>query len=127
MAKAVQRKSKGIELDSEEVQEVFEAAFQKVIDDPKNDISVGQFDVTATKENVGKDIVVEVTIYGLAGSTTRTQFQDRKTKKVIKGGELIETSIGAAREGKAVFKLDSVSDLNTNDYRLFYKLVDQSG
>lgn len=122
MGKPVQRKSNAIDLDSSEIEEIFEAAFQKVVDDPKNNIEVGQFDVSATKENLGKDVTVEVTIYGLAGSTTRTQFQDRKTKKIIKGGERIETPLGSAREGKAVFKLDSVADLNTNDYRLFYKL-----
>lgn len=123
MAKSVQRKSKGIELDSAEVEDIFQEAFQKLVDSPKNDIEVGQFDVTATKENLGKDLMVEVTIYGLAGSTTRTQFQDRKTKKTIKGGETIETTLGSSREGKAVFKLDHVADLNTNDYRLYYKLI----
>lgn len=124
MAKAVQRKSKAIELDSAEVEEIFQDAFQSVIDDPKNKIEIGQFDVAATKENLGKDLMIEVTVYGLAGTTTRTEFQDRKTKKIIKGGETVETTLGSARDGKAVFKLDHVADLNTNDYRLYYKLVD---
>jgi hypothetical protein len=124
MAKSVQRKSKGIELDSAEVEDIFTIAFQELIDSRKNEITVGQFDVTATKENLGKDLMVEVTIYGLAGSTTRTEFQDRKTKKTIKGGGLVETTLGSGRDGKATFKLDHVADLNTNDYRLYYKLVD---
>jgi hypothetical protein len=123
MGKNIQRKTSAIELDSAEIEEIFERAFQAVVDDVKNPIEVGQFDVSATKENVGKDVMVEVTIYGLAGSTTRTQFQDKKTKKIIKGGELIETDLGSSRDGKATFKLDHVSDLNTSDYRLYYKLV----
>lgn len=122
MAKAIQRKSKAIELDSEEIEAVFTTAFEAVVNSPKNDIEIGQFEVTATKENLGKEVMVEVTVFGLAGSTTRTQFQDRKTKKTISGGEKIVTKLGEGRDGNAVFKLDHVSDLNTNDYRLYYKL-----
>lgn len=122
MANKIQRKSKGIDLDASEIEEIFEQAFTKTVENPKNGINIESFDVSASKENLGKDVVVEVTVCGLAGTTTRTQFQDKKTKKTIKGGDKIEATLGAGREGKAIFKLDHIADLNTNDYRLYYKL-----
>ena len=122
MSKPVQKKSKGIELDASEIEDIFEEAFTKAVNSRENEINIESFEVTASKENLGKDAVVEVTVFGMAGSTTRTQFQDRKTKKIIKGGEEIVAELGSGRKGKAIFKLDHIADLNTNDYRLYYRL-----
>ena len=122
MAKQAKRIENAIDLDAEEIQEIFEKAFQKVVNNPKNPIQVESVDVSASKEDLGKNFLVEVTIYGLAGTTTRTQFQDKKTKKTIAGGDTIVTDLGEGRKGSAIFKLESVSDLNTNDYRLYYRM-----
>lgn len=121
-AKQIKRASRAIDLDADEIAEHFEKAFQAVADDRGNKIEVASFDVTAAKENVGKDVLVEVTIYGMAGTTTRNEFQNPKTKKTITGGDSVTVPLGY-RDGEAVFELVRVADINTNDYRLFYKLV----
>jgi hypothetical protein len=58
-------------------------------------------------------VSAKVTVYGLAGTTSKPSFHNKKTGKVAKGFDKIKA-------GNFLFKFDNSFDLNTNDYALVY-------
>ena len=123
--KNVRRKDKKlIELDSLEIENLFDKSFQDVINSDSNKIQISQYDLSVRKENFGKEVIVEVNVYGLAGSTTRNEFKNRKDGAIIAGGEKINIEPNEdVGNSLASFEIFDVFDLNSNDYRLFYKLI----
>lgn len=106
-----------INVDDDTLSLAFEEAFRARIDDPASDMTISEFGCVVQRENLG-DMVLAVTIYGMAGDTTRAEFHDPKTGKTIRGGKSIIVKAG----GKSYrFNISGSVDLNTNDYVIYYK------
>ena len=61
-------------------------------------------------------------MFGLAGGTTRPQFHDKATGKVIKGGKSLVVKVPGPGKGSTRFVFDGSAELNTNDYVVFYRM-----
>lgn len=110
-------------LDDEAIKDLFEAAFKaRLADRANNDMDIEEDNFEAEVERLGQtgDIRIKVTMFGLAGGTTRRQFHDKDTGKIIKGGKSITVTVG--NKGESRFTFDGSSELNTNDYVVFYKM-----
>jgi hypothetical protein len=110
-------------LDDDAIRDLFEAAFRSRLNDrSNNEILIEDDNFECEVERLGQtgDIRVKVTVFGLAGGTTRRQFHNKETGKVLKGGRSISVNIPG--KGQAVFTFDDSSELNTNDFVVFYKL-----
>ncbi len=106
-------------LNNEEIETLFEEAFERKVQDPKGVIRLSNWEVRVEKKEKGS-VVVAVSIYSYAGETTRIQFHDKKAGKFIKGAE--ELIVEAPRDGKkAKFCLFDSVDVSSNDYILYYR------
>ena len=108
-------------LDDDTINDLFSAAFKTRINDKSNnEMLIEEDNFECEVERIGQtgDIKVHVTMYGLAGGTTRLQFHDKGTGKIIKGGKSISVTVPGT--GQANFVFDGSSELNTNDYVVFY-------
>jgi hypothetical protein len=110
-------------LDDESIKDLFEAAFKaRLADRANNDMDIEEDNFEAEVERLGQtgDIRIKVTMFGLAGGTTRRQFHDKDTGKIIKGGKSLAVTVG--NKGESRFTFDGSSELNTNDYVVYYKM-----
>lgn len=94
-----------------ELQDMFSAAFQDVV----SENNINEFEAICERTVDGKDVSMEVTIYGFAGTPNQSEFEDLESVK--------EVSVPAINENEDGFHfiLDSVYTLNTNDYVAVYK------
>lgn len=103
-------------VNDEALQDLFEAAFEVQVASYNN---ISEYEASIVRETASKNLTIEVTIYGLAGSPTPDNFKDVTLKN-------IDTVI-IEREDKGSLRLNLVPketiSLNTNDYVIVYKSV----
>jgi len=114
MKKKVAKSSKALEIGSEKLEDMFTAAFKQAVSDSKGKVSMDEIECVAEKDLAAGTVSVKVTVYGLAGTTSKPGFHDKKAQKLlVKGFDKIQV-------GDCSFKFDNSFDLNTNDYVLTY-------
>lgn len=112
MKKKVQ-KSSALDVASENLEDIFTTAFKETVSDSKGDVSMDELECTVEKDLAAETVTMKVTVSGLAGTTPKHVFHDKKTGKIAKGFKKIQV-------GDCSFKFDTSYDLNTNDYVLVY-------
>lgn len=104
-------------IENEKLEEIFEDSFRDNLKKNRN-IQIDEFDCGVEKDLMNGKTKVKVTIYGMAGTTSKKEYHDKKSGKIIKGGDKIVVSKNGEEVGTFVFE-DSF-DLNTNDYVVYY-------
>jgi len=112
MKKSV-KKNSVLDIESEKIEDMFTESFKEAVFDSKSDVTMDEIECTADKDLAADLVTVKVTVYGLAGTTPKAKFHDKKLGKIAKGFKKIKV-------GGYSFKLDNSFDLNTNDYVIVY-------
>ena len=112
--KKVQKVSKALKIGSEKLEDMFTAAFKQAVSDSQGKVSMDEIECVAEKDLAAETVSVKVTVYGLAGTTSKPSFHDKKANKLLVKG------FNKIKVGDYSFKFDSSFDLNTNDYVLNY-------
>jgi len=102
-----------IKIDSEKLEEMFTNAFRETIEASAGNVVMDEIECIAEKDFVANIVAMKITVYGLAGTTTKLGFYNKETGKIAKGFEKIQFE-------NCSFKFDKSFDLNTNDYALMY-------
>ena len=114
MKKKAPKVSKASEIGSEKLEDMFTVAFKQAVSDSKGKVSMEEIECVAEKDLAAGTVSVKVTVYGLAGTTSKPGFYDKKADKLlVKGFDKIQV-------GDCSFRFDNAFDLNTNDYVLTY-------
>lgn len=110
---------------SERLADLFTEAFQRIVNDPKNDIIVDEFECSVVKSVGSSDVTVDVRIFGFAGNTTQDEFCSKK-----KGCQPVLLKKGAAKvrivlddDTPVYFHFSECRNLDATDYLLSYKAV----
>ena len=112
--KKAQKGSKALEIASEKLEDIFTVAFKKAVFDTNGKVSMDELECIAEKDLAAGIVSVKVTVYGLAGTTPKPGFYDKKADKLLAKG------FNKIKAGDCSFKFDGAFDLNTNDYVLNY-------
>jgi len=107
-------------IDDDKLQEKFEEAFRAKADDRNYELKISDFEAEVERDP-SRNVRMKVTIYGLAEVTTINQFQDPRTKTIVKGGEALAFDIDG--RGTAEFIFDGTAEKNSSDYVVYYKTV----
>lgn len=102
------------DVESEKLEDMFLASFKKAIKDSKGDVEMDEIECVAEKNLVSKVVTMKVTVYGLAGTTSKSEFHDKKKSGNVKKG------FRKINVGNYCFKFSDSFDLNTNDYVILY-------
>jgi hypothetical protein len=113
MKKQVSKTSNVFKVESEKIEDLFTHSFKEAVNDSRGAVSMDELECAVEKDIIAEIVKVNVTVYGLAGTTSKSKFHNKKTGKVIEGFNKIKV-------GNYSFKFDSSYDLNTNDYVLVY-------
>jgi hypothetical protein len=109
-------------LDDERISTLFEEAYRKQVDDPSNELAIGDVDVELEKPKPGEKtpLTVRVTIFAFAEHTPRLEYHNPSTGKIAQGAKTI--NVVDEGKGTAKFALSGSADRNTNDYDVLYTL-----
>ena len=107
------KKTSVFDVGSEKLEDMFTVAFKEAIDNSKGAVTMDELECVVEKDLTSKVVTAKMTVYGLAGTTSKPGFHDKKTGKVSKGFDKIKV-------GDFSFKFENSIDLNTNDYALVY-------
>lgn len=103
---------------NERMEDKIREAIVEKLNEQDSEIRLQEFELNLRKD-VDKPIVLEMTVYGMAGDTTKDTFcQDGK---VVKGGGSIQVELDNDTKVKFVFK--EVVNLNATDYLVTYQLA----
>ena len=103
-----------LDIPSEKLEDMFAVAFKEAISNSKGAVSMDEFECIVEKDLAAGIVNVKVTVYGLAGTTSKPSFHDKRNDgKIAKG-------FGNIKVGDYSFKFENSFDLNTNDYVLTY-------
>lgn len=109
--------SKLSSIENEKLESVFDESFRENLKNNQK-IQIDEFECLVEKDLMNGKTKVKVTIYGMAGTTPRKDYHDKKTGKIISGAEKVVVKMNGADVGNFIFE-DSF-DLNTNDYVVYY-------
>lgn len=108
-----------LKLNNEEVEVLFEEAFEKKVHSRDGVVRLSSWEAKVEKRDKS-EIVVAVSVYTYAGETSRAEFHDKKSGKFLRGADEIEVT--SLRDDKqATFKLFDSIDVSSNEYILYYK------
>ena len=107
------QKTSALDVGSEKMEDMFTVAFKEALNDSRGSVSMDELECTVEKDLTAKTVSAKITVYGLAGTTPKHKFHDKKANKVADGFKKIKV-------GDYSFKFDSSFELNTNDYVLVY-------
>jgi hypothetical protein len=121
---ADQGRAKAKVTDNERLSDLFQQAFLKASQDRNSEFTVDEFECSAEKSVDGKDIKVEVRVFGNAVTSSQDQMYQKnkqgKLLKIAKGAEKIKVTLD--NDSVAVFALADCLNLNATDYLLAYKM-----
>lgn len=103
-------------LSDDDLQDRFSEVFEKRVS-AYNDLN--SFECLIKRDSSNKDVVMEVTVIGMAGSPVMDDYKNMK----VKNSDVIVLDYGD--RGSLKFKLmpEKIVSLNTNDYVVAYKAV----
>jgi hypothetical protein len=101
---------------NEEMSDLVSKAF---VEQVGSNVGIDEVEAECVRGTTSKDLKVELSIFGMAGSPSGSDWKDGKVKNASK------LSVDIDRIGKAVFKLapSETVNLDTNDYLIVYKLI----
>ena len=105
---------------NDRLEDLIEEAVRAKMNDRDCDckLSLQEFDVAIRKE-VGQPVYAEITVYGMAGDTTKDDFLVEG--KVVTGGGSFQVKLDDDSTVKFVFS--GITNLNATDYLVTYKLA----
>jgi len=102
----------------ERMEDLIREAIQAKLNDPECDLRLQEFDLAMRKE-VGQPVLLDLTVYGMAGDTTKDDFC--VGGQVVRGGGSIQVTLDDDTTVKFAFK--DVVNLNATDYLVTYQLA----
>ena len=107
---------------NERIEDIFSMALRESADKPGSQLNLEEFDVDVKKE-LGKKTTVEVTVFGVAGSTTQDEFCSKnkagKIDYIANGGKSVKVALDNGLF--ATFNLVDCRSLNSNSYLVVYE------
>jgi len=129
MSKKVQKKSdnptintrlKIARLADERIETLFMDAFTSMVASTNGKLEIPESDCKVQRE-LGQDRpVIDVRVYGMAGTTLQEDFYDKESKKVVPQGKVIKVVLDDGTVAK--FNFVSCMNLTVNDYMISYQL-----
>lgn len=109
---------------NDRIEDMFSEALRTIVNASDSELNLEEFDVDV-KKDLGKPTSVEVTVFGVAGSTTQDEFctKDKTGKivKIAKGGNVVNVRLDNGQN--AVFNLTDCRALNSNSYMIVYENI----
>ena len=101
-------------MSDDDIQDLFTETYEEQV---AKENRFDSYECVVKRQNFNKNVCMEVTVIGMAGSPTIDEYKSGKVKNA--------KSVSITREGKGTmrFNLDpsSIVSLNTNDYLVVYK------
>lgn len=116
--KSKEKISKLSSIENEKLGSIFEESFRENLKNNRN-IQIDEFECLVEKDFINKKTRVVVTVFGMAGTTSRKSFHDKKSGKIIAGAERILIRDSDGKE-LGFFVLEDSFDINANDYSAHY-------
>ena len=110
-------------ISNDRLEDLIDAALRQRMTEQDCELTIDEIDIAIRKE-VGRPIFADITVYGLAGNTTKDEFATKDAKgnvEVIKGGGSIAVTLDDDTAVKFVF--DGITNLNATDYLVTYRLA----
>lgn len=108
---------------NERLEDLFSDAIRAKLTEADCELSLQEFDVAIRKELDQSQVFVDMTVYGMAGDTTKDDFTSidgNGNVTVVKGGGSVIVTLDDDTKAKFVF--NGVVNLNATDYLVTYKL-----
>jgi hypothetical protein len=102
----------------ERMEDLIREAIAAKLNDPECELRIDEFDL-AIRKDVGQPVMLDMTVFGMAGNTTKDEFC--VAGQVVKGGGSIQVTLDDDMTVKFAFK--EVVNLNATDYLVTYQLV----
>ncbi len=104
---------------NERLEDLFREAIQAKLNDPDCELKIQEFDL-AIRKDVDQPVFVDMTVFGMAGDTTKDEFVG-SDKQVVKGAGSVQLTLDDDTVVKLVFH--DIVNLNATDYLVTYRLA----
>ena len=116
----VDTRKKVARIADDHIETLFTDAFAAMVASTRGDIEIQEFDCKVQRE-LGQDRpVIDVRVYGMAGTTLQEAFYNKEAKKVIPQAKVIKVTLDD--DSVAKFNFVSCMNLTVNDYMVSYQL-----